>query len=181
MISIIIASIIIILIILVPVKLEILVKNEKLDFFISLFFLKFKISGKKNKKIEKSNNRQIRSGNFIEKLKFFFSNFGLVLSLFKFVLKKLKFETIHFTICVCGNDAHECALSYSYAYSFLEFLIRALNLNKKTKDLRIKIFPDFLSFKTTYCGQIVLKVTLLEIICFLFYYLSEFRLKTVRE
>ncbi len=157
---------IVILFLLIPVKLEVRIKNGEFKIFVFFFSVKFDISNGK-KKTNKSRDIHAESKDFFSKLKFLGSNFGLVSSVFKFVIKKVKFKKIHFVIRVCAEDSKDCAVNYSYISASLNLLIQVFNLNKKTENLKIVVIPDFLSFETTYFGKIILSANLLEIICLL--------------
>lgn len=144
--------------------------------------MKFNISEINKKKSYQSRSIHNDLGDFLTKLKSFIFKLGLISSLFRFVIKNIKFKKIHLMVRVCADDSRECAMNYSYLYAFFGFLIQIFDLDEKTKDLKIKVVPDFLSFKTTYSGKIILSVKLLEIICLLFYYLATSRREmNVRE
>lgn len=162
---------IVLLILLVPTKLEILIGNGKFEVFIYFFFMKFNIFDSNRKRISKKINVYTKLDNFSPRFKFLGSKLGIVSSFFRFVIKKIKFKKIHLIIRVCADDSKECAVNYSYICSSLELLVQIFDLNKKTEDLKIRVLPDFLSFKTTCFGKIILSITLLEIIYLLFYYL----------
>lgn len=166
---------IVLLILLIPTKLEILIENDRFEVFIYFFFMKFDIFNSNRKKNIKKINVYTKLDNFFPRFKSLGSKLDIVSSFFRFVIKKIKFKKIHLIIRVCADDSKECAVNYSYICSSLKLLVQIFDLSKKTEDLKIRVVPDFLSFKTTCFGKIVLSVTLLEIIYLLFYYLIASR------
>ena len=90
-------------------------------------------------------------------LDFIYKSFGIILN-------NIKIKRFYVLARISAEDAHKCAVQYSFISSFSKFLVSSLDVQNRVDDSKIDIYPCFLSEKTDVRFDILVKFNLAKII-----------------
>ena len=154
----------------VPFGLWISYCDNQLRIMLRLGFLSFNL----NKKYGSSKSIKEKSkfnGKISQKAKEMFRIIKKLVGLSEFIYKSLevifnniKIKRVYISARISAEDAHKCAVKYSFVSSFSEFLVSSLNVQNRVNDSKIAIYPCFLSEKTNVRFDILVKFNFAKII-----------------
>ena len=168
----------------IPIKLTLKYKNSKFMIYCSYAFFKIDVQEEKSKKYQKGEHKNSKNtDDIIKQIPKYIDIFKMILPIIILFFKKIKLEKVHVFAKISSNDAKSCALLYSYVYSIFKNIIHFLDLKSKVQSLKIKTIPDFVSSDSSYSGEIVLSISLLDIFLVLIYgiFVCVKNIKTLRE
>lgn len=137
------------LILFAPIKISVFYSRNKLDIKISnvsLNFLNKYIPRKKKvkKSVKKSKDYPGRLKKIYNTIKKNKAAISLAIAFLKLFISKLKINRFHLLIDVGSDDAKKCIMNWYKLHAILEYVFYLLKSNPKTKDLKLKIYPNFL-------------------------------------
>ena len=154
----------------VPFGLWVSYRDNRLKVVLSFLIFNFNLNKKSGcyqyqKKKSKFNEK------ISQKAKKIFRIIKKTVGLLEFICKSLgiifnniKIKRIYVFAKVSAEDAHKCAIQYSFITSFSEFLVSSLDFQNRVNDSKIAIYPCFLSEKTNVRFDILVKFNLAKII-----------------
>lgn len=144
--------------------------DNRLKIVLSFLIFNFNLN-KKSGCYQHRKNKSKFNEKISQKAKKIFRIIKKTVGLLEFICKSLgiifnniKIKRIHVFAKVSAEDAHKCAVQYSFITSFSELLVSSLDFQNKVDNLKIAIYPCFLSEKTNVRFEILVKFNLAKII-----------------
>ncbi len=154
----------------IPFGLCVSYRDNRLKIVLSFLIFNFNLN-KKSGHYQRQKNKSKFNEKIFQKAKEMFRIIKKIVGLLEFICKSLgiifnniKIKRIHVFAKVSAEDAHKCAIQYSFISSFSKFLVSSLNVQNRVDDSKIDIYPCFLSEKTNVRFEILVKFNLAKII-----------------
>ena len=154
----------------VPFGLWISYRDNQLGIVLRLGFLSFNLK-KKSGNFKSTKEKSEFNGKISQKTKKMFRIIKKIVGLLEFIYKSLevifnniKIKRVYVSARISAEDAHKCAVKYSFVSSFSEFLVSSLDVQNRVNDSKIAIYPCFLSEKTNVRFDILVKFNFAKII-----------------
>ncbi|MCL2311379.1 MAG: hypothetical protein FWC41_02650 [Firmicutes bacterium] len=83
------------------------------------------------------------------------------------ILKKLEIKKINLFLKISSDEAKSCAVRFASISSLIFLILKITKLESRVKDFNLKVYPDFLSEKTSANFEILLRLKIFWILYFL--------------
>ena len=74
------------------------------------------------------------------------------------ILKKLEIKKINLFLKISSDEAKSCAVRFASISSLIFLILKITKLESRVKDFNLKVYPDFLSEKTSANFEILLRL-----------------------